>query len=64
VKRFELADTGGGLTAARAIESDREAGGDGDIGLFSDETTLHYPRPALSKKSLRGETTANVAGVR
>jgi NADPH-dependent 2,4-dienoyl-CoA reductase/sulfur reductase-like enzyme len=58
MKRFELAIAGGGLTAARAIRSYRDAGGDGVIGLFSEETTLPYHRPALSKKFLRGETTA------
>jgi len=58
MKRFELAVAGGGLTAARAIESYREAGGDGWIGLFCDEATLPYHRPALSKGFLRGETTS------
>jgi NADPH-dependent 2,4-dienoyl-CoA reductase/sulfur reductase-like enzyme len=58
MKRFELAIAGGGLTAARAIRSYREAGGGGDVGLFSQETTLPYHRPALSKKFLRGETAA------
>ena len=58
MKRFELAIAGGGLTAARAIRSYREAGGGGDVGLFSDESTLPYHRPALSKRFLRGETTA------
>lgn len=58
MKRFELAIAGGGLTAARAIRSYREAGGGGDVVLFSDESTLPYHRPALSKKFLRGETTS------
>lgn len=58
MKRFELAIAGGGLTAARAIKSYREAGGGGEIALFSEETTLPYHRPALSKRFLRGETTA------
>lgn len=58
MKRFELVIVGGGLTAARAIRSYREAGGGGEVALFSDETTLPYHRPALSKKFLRGETTA------
>jgi NADPH-dependent 2,4-dienoyl-CoA reductase/sulfur reductase-like enzyme len=58
MKRFELVIVGGGLTAARAIRSYREAGGGGEVALFADETTLPYHRPALSKKFLRGETTA------
>jgi NADPH-dependent 2,4-dienoyl-CoA reductase/sulfur reductase-like enzyme len=58
MKTFELVIVGGGLTAARAIRSYREAGGGGEVALFSDETTLPYHRPALSKKFLRGETTA------
>jgi 3-phenylpropionate/trans-cinnamate dioxygenase ferredoxin reductase component len=48
---------GGGLTAARAIKSYREAGGEGAIALVSEEPTLPYHRPALSKRYLRGETT-------
>ncbi len=58
MKRFELAIAGGGLTAARAIASYREAGGGGEIALFGEEGTLPYHRPALSKTLLRGETTA------
>jgi NADPH-dependent 2,4-dienoyl-CoA reductase/sulfur reductase-like enzyme len=53
----ELVIAGGGLTAARAIKSYREAGGEGRITLVSDEATLPYHRPALSKRYLRGETT-------
>ena len=49
---------GGGLTAARAIKSYREAGGDGAIALVGNEATLPYHRPALSKRYLRGETDA------
>lgn len=51
MKRFELAIAGGGLTAARAINSYREAGGGGEVVLFSEEATLPYHRPALSKSS-------------
>jgi NADPH-dependent 2,4-dienoyl-CoA reductase/sulfur reductase-like enzyme len=54
---FELVIAGGGLTAARAIKSYREAGGGGRVALVSEETTVPYHRPALSKKYLRGETT-------
>ncbi len=55
--RFELVIAGGGLTAARAIKSYREAGGGGRIALVAEEPTLPYHRPALSKRFLRGETT-------
>jgi NADPH-dependent 2,4-dienoyl-CoA reductase/sulfur reductase-like enzyme len=54
---FELVIAGGGLTAARAIKSYREAGGGGQIALVSKESDLPYHRPALSKRYLRGETT-------
>jgi NADPH-dependent 2,4-dienoyl-CoA reductase/sulfur reductase-like enzyme len=48
MKRFELVIAGGGLTAARAIKSYREAGGGGRIALVSSESVLPYHRPALS----------------
>jgi NADPH-dependent 2,4-dienoyl-CoA reductase/sulfur reductase-like enzyme len=54
--KFELIVAGGGLTAARAIKSYREAGGAGRIALLGKETALPYHRPALSKRYLRGET--------
>jgi 3-phenylpropionate/trans-cinnamate dioxygenase ferredoxin reductase subunit len=57
MKKFELVIAGGGLTAARAIESYRESGGSGQIALLSNESDLPYHRPALSKRYLRGETT-------
>ena len=57
MKKFELMIAGGGLTAARAIKSYRESGGDGPIALISNERDLPYHRPALSKRYLRGETT-------
>ena len=56
MKKFELVIAGGGLTAARAIKSYRESGGDGPIALASKEPDLPYHRPALSKRYLRGET--------
>ncbi len=59
--RFELVIAGGGLTAARAIRSYREAGGAGRIALLSQESVLPYHRPALSKRYLRGETGAPFA---
>jgi NADPH-dependent 2,4-dienoyl-CoA reductase/sulfur reductase-like enzyme len=57
MKKFELVIAGGGLTAARAIKSYREAGGLGRVLLISAESVLPYHRPALSKRYLRGETT-------
>jgi len=58
MNRFELVIAGGGLTAARAIRSYRDAGGEGDIALLSAERHLPYHRPALSKRYLRGEVAA------
>jgi NADPH-dependent 2,4-dienoyl-CoA reductase/sulfur reductase-like enzyme len=58
---FELVIAGGGLTAARAIRSYRDAGGDGRIALVSAESVLPYHRPALSQRYLRGETGAPFA---
>jgi NADPH-dependent 2,4-dienoyl-CoA reductase/sulfur reductase-like enzyme len=55
MSRFELVIVGGGLTAARAIKSYRDAGGDGRIALLSKERTPPYHRPPLSKRFLRGE---------
>jgi NADPH-dependent 2,4-dienoyl-CoA reductase/sulfur reductase-like enzyme len=57
--RFELAIVGGGLTAARAIESYRAAGGEGRIALLAKEQSLPYHRPPLSKRFLRGESEAH-----
>jgi len=58
MNRSELVIVGGGLTAARAIRSYRESGGSGRISLVSQEQTLPYHRPPLSKRFLRGETIA------
>jgi NADPH-dependent 2,4-dienoyl-CoA reductase/sulfur reductase-like enzyme len=55
MNRFELVIVGGGLTAARAIKSYREAGGEGRIALLAKERSLPYHRPPLSKRFLRGE---------
>jgi NADPH-dependent 2,4-dienoyl-CoA reductase/sulfur reductase-like enzyme len=57
MKSFELIVAGGGLTAARAIKSYRNAGGEGRIALLTEEATLPYHRPALSKRYLRGESS-------
>jgi NADPH-dependent 2,4-dienoyl-CoA reductase/sulfur reductase-like enzyme len=55
MKKFELVIAGGGLTAARAIKSYREAGGGGRVALLAAENVAPYHRPALSKRYLRGE---------
>jgi 3-phenylpropionate/trans-cinnamate dioxygenase ferredoxin reductase component len=57
MNRSELVIVGGGLTAVRAIRAYREAGGVGRISLVSQEDTLPYHRPPLSKRFLRGEAT-------
>ena len=57
MREFDLVIAGGGLTAARAIKSYREAGGGGRLALVSQEPVLPYHRPALSKRYLRGELT-------
>jgi 3-phenylpropionate/trans-cinnamate dioxygenase ferredoxin reductase component len=54
--KSKLVIAGGGLTAARAIKSYREAGGEGTIMLVAQEATLPYHRPPLSKRYLRGAT--------
>jgi 3-phenylpropionate/trans-cinnamate dioxygenase ferredoxin reductase subunit len=43
---------GGGLAAARAAESARESGFDGDIAIVGKEPHLPYQRPPLSKEAL------------
>ena len=57
MREFEVVIAGGGLTAARAIKSYRDAGGAGSMALLAQEPVLPYHRPALSKRFLRGETT-------
>jgi NADPH-dependent 2,4-dienoyl-CoA reductase/sulfur reductase-like enzyme len=59
VDQFELVIVGGGLTAARAIKSYRNAGGGGTIALLAQERTLPYHRPPLSKAFMRGESDAD-----
>jgi NADPH-dependent 2,4-dienoyl-CoA reductase/sulfur reductase-like enzyme len=59
MEKFDLIIVGGGLTAARAIKEYRAAGGAGRIALISREPRLPYHRPALSKRYLRGQATAD-----
>ena len=56
MKQFDLIIAGGGLAAARAVKAYREAGGEGSVALLSQEPTLPYHRPPLSKAFLRGES--------
>ncbi|TML26782.1 MAG: NAD(P)/FAD-dependent oxidoreductase [Actinobacteria bacterium] len=58
MQKFELVIVGGGLTTARAIKEYRATGGGGRIALLTRERTLPYHRPPLSKRYLRGESTA------
>jgi NADPH-dependent 2,4-dienoyl-CoA reductase/sulfur reductase-like enzyme len=53
--RYDLVVAGGGLTAAKAVEAYREAGGDGTVVVVAGEPHPPYHRPPLSKRLLRGE---------
>jgi 3-phenylpropionate/trans-cinnamate dioxygenase ferredoxin reductase subunit len=46
---------GGGLAAAKVVESYREAGGTDEIVIWSSDARGPYHRPGLSKRVLRGE---------
>jgi len=46
---------GGGLAAARVVESYREAGGAGPVTVVAAEPDPPYHRPGLSKRYLRGD---------
>lgn len=46
---------GGGLAAAKVVESYREAGGTDEIVIWSSDPRGPYHRPGLSKRVLRGE---------
>ncbi|WP_353828950.1 NAD(P)/FAD-dependent oxidoreductase [Agromyces sp. SYSU T0242] len=52
--RERVVVVGGGLTAARAVESMREAGADDEIVVLTEERRLPYERPPLSKGYLAG----------
>src|SRR5437764_1057337 len=49
---------GGGLAAAKLVEGYREAGGDDEITIWSQDRHGPYHRPPLSKRVLRGEAEA------
>ncbi len=61
MERYDLVVAGGGLAAAKAVESFREAGGEGTVLVVSGETRLPYHRPPLSKRLLRGESEPEAA---
>jgi 3-phenylpropionate/trans-cinnamate dioxygenase ferredoxin reductase subunit len=50
---------GGGLAAAKAVETLRDEGFDGAITLIGDEDERPYERPALSKDYLQGKSTSD-----
>lgn len=54
---------GGGLAGAKAAETLRDEGFDGDVVLFGDETDRPYERPPLSKDYLMGEAERSSAFV-
>lgn len=50
---------GGGLTAAKAVETLREEGFGGAITLIGEESERPYERPPLSKDYLQGKSTSD-----
>ncbi len=51
-----IAIIGGGLAAAKLVESYREAGGEDELTIWSQDPHGPYHRPPLSKRLLRGES--------
>lgn len=51
-----IAIVGGGLAAAKCVESYREQGGEDEIVVWSQDPHGPYHRPPLSKRLLRGES--------
>src|SRR6516165_9867367 len=58
-----FAIVGGGLAGAKAAETLRAEGFDGEIVLFGDEPELPYERPPLSKGYLLGKAARESAFV-
>lgn len=52
---MRLLIVGGGPAALATARGYRDAGGDGDVTIFTPELVLPYQRPPLSKEFLRGE---------
>jgi 3-phenylpropionate/trans-cinnamate dioxygenase ferredoxin reductase subunit len=61
---MDIVVVGGGLAAARVVESYRESGGAGSIAIVGAEPHAPYHRPPLTKRLLRGEQEAADALVR
>ncbi|HEY7398271.1 MAG TPA: FAD-dependent oxidoreductase [Gaiellaceae bacterium] len=51
-----IAIVGGGLAAAKLVESYRDSGGEDEIVVWSQDSHGPYHRPPLSKRLLRGES--------
>ena len=56
IGEFELLVVGGGAAGLAATRGYRAAGGEGAVGLVSDEHRVPYNRPPLTKEFLRGES--------
>jgi 3-phenylpropionate/trans-cinnamate dioxygenase ferredoxin reductase subunit len=56
IGEFELLVVGGGPAGLAATRGYRAAGGEGAVGLVSDEHRVPYNRPPLTKEFLRGES--------
>jgi NADPH-dependent 2,4-dienoyl-CoA reductase/sulfur reductase-like enzyme len=52
---------GGGLAAAKLVESYRDAGGEDEMAIWSQDDYAPYHRPPLSKRLLRGEAEVDDA---
>lgn len=55
--RFELLVLGGGPAGFSTVRSYRDSGGDGAVAIVTDEGTMPYNRPPLTKDLLRGESS-------
>ncbi len=56
-ERLDLLVIGGGPAGMSATRGYRDAGGDGAVGLVTDEERMPYQRPPLTKDLLRGESS-------
>ena len=55
MKKYKYVIIGGGMTADSAVKGIREADGEGDIALFSNESYKPYNRPPLTKDLWKGK---------
>jgi 3-phenylpropionate/trans-cinnamate dioxygenase ferredoxin reductase component len=60
MNHFKHVIVGGGMTSASAASGIREAGEDGSLAVFSDESHAPYDRPPLSKALWKGEPLGSV----